>query len=124
MSYSRRSSNLSKFSLQIFDDPETQDRLKDSGEQIPISTEIWKNLSIPQRETNPSCYTYDVNWTDLYSKYNDSITSITSNTSYSSAVNESKIRKCTKLQFDRSFWKRTIVQVKFTFLARKFKVLN
>ena len=92
--------------------------------EIPIETEIWKNLSIPQRETNPSCYTYDVNWTDLYSKYNDSITSITSNTSYSSAVNESKIRKCTKLQFDRSFWKRTIVQVKFTFLARKFKVLN
>ena len=37
MSNSRRSSNLSKFSLQIFDDQKTQDRLKDAGEQIITS---------------------------------------------------------------------------------------
>ena len=61
---------------------------------------------------NPTCFTYDLPWQDLYSKYNDSIMSITSDPTYLSAVNDAKIRSCSGFVFDRSFWKRTIVQVK------------
>ena len=54
---------------------------------------------------------YNVSWSDLYEKYDRFTGSIRTDETYIKAVQEGLVKPCTSFAYDRSFWKRTIIQV-------------
>ena len=79
--------------------------------EIQVTTEIWKNLSIPKNISDSHCFIYDIQWNETFIKHGESVEALISDPAYVKAVENSTVKPCSKFQFDRSFWKRTIIQV-------------
>ena len=77
-------------------------------EGIEIASEDWRILSSPGGK---GCEMYDLNWVEMLADYDGSIESVNGSQKYQDAIENAELVKCSNFEYDKSFWKRTIVQV-------------
>ena len=74
-------------------------------EDLKIEYDDWKRIStIPDKP----CHYYSLDWNSLLEKYHYNISALKTSDEYKKA---NKTMYCEHREFDRSFWKRTTIQV-------------